>query len=67
MSTQTPQPVQTQPSSRPKKFLDQVREKARLAHFSYRTEQAYVHWVRRFVVFHHLRHPSEMGPSEITR
>jgi len=50
---------------RPKKLLDQVREKARLAHLSWRTEKAYVHWTRRYVVFHHLRHPNEMGATEV--
>jgi integron integrase len=42
-----------------------VRERIRYRHYSYRTEQAYVHWVRRFVRFHGLRHPREMGAAEI--
>src|SRR4051794_14044526 len=50
-----------------KKLLDQVREKARLVHLSLRTERAYVQWIRRFVVFHAMRHPREMGAPEITR
>jgi len=39
----------------------------RLKHFSPRTEEAYVSWVRRFVRFHGLRHPREMGEAEVAR
>ncbi len=48
-----------------KKLLDQVRELLRQKHYSYRTEQTYVDWIRRFILFHHKRHPLEMGTSEI--
>jgi integron integrase len=48
-----------------KKLLDQVRAAVRMKHFSYRTEQAYVGWARRFVLFHGKRHPREMGAGEI--
>jgi integron integrase len=48
-----------------KKLLDQLREELRLKHYSYRTEQAYVDWVRRFILFHNKRHPAEMGVPEI--
>ncbi|MDT7949371.1 MAG: integron integrase [Thermoflexus sp.] len=48
-----------------KKLLDQLREELRLKHYSYRTEQAYVDWVRRFILFHNKRHPAEMGAPEI--
>jgi integron integrase len=37
----------------------------RLKHYSYRTEQAYMDWIRRFILFHHKRHPQEMGAQEI--
>jgi integron integrase len=47
------------------KLLDQMRQVMRLKHMSYRTEQAYVSWVRRFILFHHKRHPNEMGATEI--
>jgi hypothetical protein len=47
------------------RLLDRVRERLRLRHRSPRTEQAYVGWVRRFVLFHHKRHPDEMGGEEI--
>ena len=48
-----------------KKLLDQLREELRLQHYSYRTEQAYVDWARRFILFHNKRHPREMGAEEI--
>ncbi|MFM7447513.1 MAG: integron integrase [Leptolyngbyaceae cyanobacterium] len=51
--------------TRPKKLLDQVRETIRLRHYSYRTEQSYVAWIRRYILFHHKRHPKEMGCAEI--
>jgi integron integrase len=47
------------------KFLDQLREQLRVRHYSLRTEDAYVDWVRRFILFHGKRHPREMGAPEI--
>lgn len=47
------------------KLLDQVRNKCRLQHKSIRTEQAYVDWIRRFILFHNKRHPRDMGAAEI--
>ena len=47
------------------RLLDQVRERIRYLHYSIRTEDAYVHWVRGFVRFHGLRHPAEMGAPEV--
>ena len=38
---------------------------ARMRHLSIRTEQAYAQWIRRFIIFHHKRHPREMGEVEI--
>lgn len=49
----------------PKKLLDQVRDAIRLKHYSYRTEETYVQWIRRYILFHHKRHPQEMGVPEI--
>jgi len=46
---------------RPKKLLDQVRDTLRLKHYSIRTEQAYVGWIKRYIFFHGKRHPAEMG------
>ena len=43
------------------KLLDQVRDAIRTRHYSYRTEEAYVHWIKRYVLFHRKRHPAEMG------
>lgn len=47
------------------RLLDQVRERIRYKHYSLRTEQQYVYWVRAFVRFHTLRHPREMGAPEV--
>jgi site-specific recombinase XerD len=52
--------------SRPK-LLDQVRYAIRTRHYSRRTEQAYVHWIRRYIVFHDKKHPSAMGAPEIAK
>ena len=43
-----------------KKLLDQFRDVIRLKHYSIRTEQAHVNWIRRFILFHNKRHPKEM-------
>lgn len=51
--------------SEPPKLLDQVRAIMRLRGMSYRTEQAYVDWIKRFIIFHDKRHPKEMGAMEI--
>jgi len=50
----------------PPKLLDQLRDAIRLRHYSIRTEETYVQWVRRFIFFHGKRHPGEMGAPEIT-
>jgi len=42
-----------------------VRERVRYLHYSIRTEHAYVHWIKAFVRFHELRHPSDMGAPEV--
>ncbi len=47
------------------KLLDQVRERIRVKHYSLRTEDAYLHWIRRFIFFHGKRHPREMGGPEV--
>ncbi len=53
------------PVLRATRLLDQVRERIRYKHYSLRTEQAYVQWVRIFVKWHGLRHPRDMGQLEI--
>ena len=49
------------------KLLDQVRQRIRTRHYSRRTEQGYVHWIKRYIFFHDKRHPAEMGAAEVTR
>jgi site-specific recombinase XerD len=49
----------------PPKLLDQVRAAIRLKHYSIRTEEAYVQWIKRFVLFHNKRHPNEMSAAEV--
>jgi integron integrase len=48
------------------RLLDQVRREIRLRHYSRRTEEAYVRWIRRYVLFHGKRHPAELGPREVS-
>ncbi len=50
---------------RPKKLLDQVRDAIRLKHYSQSTENTYVNWIRRYILFHNKCHPNEMGVPEI--
>ena len=52
------------PSSAKPKLLDQVRQAIRTRHYSYMTEKAYVHWIKRFIFFHNKRHPAEMGEKK---
>ncbi|MCP4635746.1 MAG: integron integrase [Methyloversatilis sp.] len=47
------------------RLLDQLRERIRYLHYTISTEKTYVHWVKAFVRFHGLRHPSSMGRTEI--
>jgi hypothetical protein len=49
----------------PKKLLDQVRDILRLKHYAYRTEETYVQWIRRYILFHNKRYPKDMGNPEI--
>ena len=53
--------------STPPKLLDRLRAKPRLLHYSIRTEEAYVGWCTKFILFHNKRHPNEMGGAEIER
>jgi len=50
---------------KPKRLLDQVHEVMRVGHYSVRTEECYVHWIKRYIFFHGTRHPAEMGGKEI--
>ena len=53
------------PRLRAVRVLDQVRERIRYLHYSIRTEEAYLHWVRAFIRWHGLRHPRELGAPEV--
>ncbi|MDY6955818.1 MAG: phage integrase N-terminal SAM-like domain-containing protein, partial [Pseudomonadota bacterium] len=49
----------------PPKLLDHIRDALRVQHYSYRTEQAYLDWARRYILFHGKRHPAEMSAVEV--
>jgi hypothetical protein len=76
------EPIEVDPSLRPvaiaeaknlqagdpnAKLLDRVRQAIRARHYSPSTEQAYVAWIRRFILFHRKRHPTEMGEPEVNQ
>jgi integron integrase len=54
-----------EPPFAPPRLLDRVRWHLRIKRYSIRTEQAYLEWIRRFILFHEKRHPGEMGEEEI--
>ena len=59
-------PIEGQNTSRrPKKWLDQVRATRQLKDCSVSTEKAYAAWIKRYMLFHHTRHPEDMGVPEI--
>ena len=49
----------------PRKLLDQVRDALRVKHYAYRTEESYVQWIRRYILFHNKRHPKDMAEPEV--
>jgi integrase len=53
------------PPLRSARLIDQLRERIRYCHYSLKTEKAYVHWARRYIRLHRLRHPREMGSVEV--
>src|SRR5262245_44516885 len=55
------------PAGKLPRLLDRLRQAIRVRHYSLRTEDAYVDWVRRFILYHHKRHPQEMGAAEINQ
>jgi integron integrase len=59
-----PSPTAPQQQQAPR-LLEQVRDKLRTLHYSYRTEQQYLQWIRRFILFHARRHPRTMGATEV--
>ena len=48
------------------RLLDRVRDALRVKHYSYRTEQAYLHWIKRYIYFHQKQHPATLGAAEVT-
>jgi integron integrase len=68
MTAQPPTPGASRSLSpdSPPTLLDHVRQAIRVRHYSPRTEDAYVSWIRRFIVFHGKRHPRELGEREVT-
>ncbi len=63
--TLRPRPVVALPPLQSVRLLDQIRERCRLVHYSLKTERAYVHWARAFIRFHGLKHPADMGGTEV--
>ena len=58
-------PRSTQPALHSIRLLDQVRERARYLHYSLRTEDAYVYWARFFIRWHGMKHPRDMGVTQV--
>jgi hypothetical protein len=58
-------PPPAPPIAGPPRLLDRVRAACRVRHYCGRTEDAYVDWARRYILFHHKRHPLEVGAVEI--
>ncbi len=48
------------------RLLEQVQNLIRTRHYSYRTEQTYIHWIKQYIFFHGKRHPAEMGATEVS-
>src|SRR5437879_3118160 len=57
--------TESQTADKPKKLLERVRDVIRVKHYSLRTERSYCDWIERFIRFHRMRHPSEMGALEL--
>ena len=57
--------MHTAPAAQPPKLLDQIRNKLRVKHYAIRTEEQYLHWIKRYILFHGKRHPKDMGAAQI--
>jgi site-specific recombinase XerD len=57
----------SQPARQSPKLLERLREALRARHYSRRTEATYCHWVKRYIFFHHVRHPAEMAEPEMNQ
>lgn len=49
------------------KLLDQVRHAIRVKHLSYRTEQTYIHWIKRYILFHNMKNPADMSEPDVNQ
>lgn len=49
-----------------RRLMDEVRSALRVKHYSIRTEESYVQWIKRYIFFHHKKHPADMGEAEIS-
>jgi len=65
ISSLIPTPPGVRPLGQQPKLLDRLTEALRARHYSPRTERTYRGWVKRFIFFHHVRHPAEMAEPEI--
>jgi integron integrase len=65
MPTNVLSPSSPDSPNKAKKLLDQLRDAIRAKHYSYRTEQTYIDWCKRYILYHNKRHPAEMGIPEI--
>ena len=61
----TPNTIEKPPNVQPPKLLDQIRNKLCVKHYAIRTEEQYLHWIKRYIVFHGKRHPKDMGAAQI--
>src|SRR5262245_26289645 len=65
-SARDPSPLSTTLAESPTlSLLDHVRTAIRLRHYSIRTEDTYLHWIKRFLIFHQNRHPAKLGSQAI--
>jgi len=55
----------TDPPARKRKLLDRMRDALRVRHLAPSTEEAYIRWVRRFILYNDKRHPQELGKREV--
>lgn len=65
MGTALKRPVPVKSTGSKPKLMEQVKTASRSRHYSRWTEQAYRNWLKRFIYFHRVRHPGEMGENEI--
>ncbi len=64
-ATVTNTPGTAPETTQSKKLMEQVSDALRTKHYSYRTEQTYMDWIKRYILFHNKRHPKDMGEEEI--